>query len=74
MRGWADQLEVDKRQGAYVAPAAGRVKLGEYAQGVVGVEAQVEAVDAGAISGGSGYGDRRPRGRRAGGHQSSVGP
>lgn len=29
---WADQLEVDKRRGAYVAPAAGRVKLGEYAQ------------------------------------------
>jgi integrase len=29
---WADQLEVDKRKGAYVAPAAGRVKLGEYAQ------------------------------------------
>ncbi|KUI27744.1 tyrosine-type recombinase/integrase [Mycobacterium sp. GA-2829] len=28
---WADQLEVDKRRGAYVAPAAGRVKLGEYA-------------------------------------------
>ncbi len=26
---WADQLEVDKRKGAYVAPAAGRVKLGE---------------------------------------------
>lgn len=31
-RAWADQLEVDKRRGAYVAPAAGRVKLGEYAQ------------------------------------------
>lgn len=29
---WANQLEVDKRRGAYVAPAAGRVKLGEYAQ------------------------------------------
>ena len=29
---WADQLEVDKRKGAYVAPAAGRVKLGEYAR------------------------------------------
>jgi integrase len=29
---WADQLEVDKRRGAYVAPAAGRVKLGEYAR------------------------------------------
>lgn len=29
---WADQLEVDKRKGAYVAPAAGRVKLGDYAQ------------------------------------------
>ena len=29
---WADQLEVDKRRGVYVAPAAGRVKLGEYAQ------------------------------------------
>lgn len=29
---WANQLEVDKRKGAYVAPAAGRVKLGEYAQ------------------------------------------
>jgi integrase len=28
---WADQLEVDKRKGAYVAPAAGRVKLGDYA-------------------------------------------
>lgn len=28
---WANQLEVDKRRGAYVAPAAGRVKLGEYA-------------------------------------------
>jgi integrase len=29
---WANQLEVDKRKGAYVAPAAGRVKLGEYAR------------------------------------------
>lgn len=29
---WANQLEVDKRRGAYVAPAAGRVKLGEFAQ------------------------------------------
>ena len=29
---WANQLEVDKRKGAYVAPAAGRVKLGDYAQ------------------------------------------
>lgn len=28
---WADQLEVDKRRGAYVAPAAGRIKLGDYA-------------------------------------------
>ncbi|GAA1681594.1 site-specific integrase [Mycolicibacterium murale] len=28
---FANQLEVDKRRGAYVAPAAGRVKLGEYA-------------------------------------------
>lgn len=29
---WAEQLEVDKRKGVYVAPVAGRVKLGEYAQ------------------------------------------
>jgi Arm DNA-binding domain len=29
---WANQLDVDKRKGAYVAPAAGRVKLGEYAR------------------------------------------
>lgn len=29
---WAEQLEVDKRRGAYVAPAAGRIKLGEYAE------------------------------------------
>ena len=29
---WANQLEVDKRRGAYVAPAAGRVTLGEYAR------------------------------------------
>ncbi|MFS0900297.1 tyrosine-type recombinase/integrase [Mycolicibacterium litorale] len=29
---FANQLEVDKRRGAYVAPAAGRVKLGEYAE------------------------------------------
>ena len=29
---WANQLEVDKRKGAYVAPAAGRMKLGGYAQ------------------------------------------
>jgi integrase len=29
---WSNQLEVDKRRGAYVAPAAGRVKLGEYAR------------------------------------------
>jgi integrase len=29
---WAEQLEVDKRRGVYVAPAAGRVKLGEYAR------------------------------------------
>ncbi|KKE99483.1 hypothetical protein WN67_23795 [Mycolicibacterium obuense] len=28
---WANQLEVDKRRGAYVAPAAGRVKLGQFA-------------------------------------------
>jgi hypothetical protein len=25
---WANQLEVDKRRGAYLAPAAGRVQLG----------------------------------------------
>jgi integrase len=29
---WAEQLEVDKRRGAYVAPAGGRVQLGEYAR------------------------------------------
>jgi integrase len=29
---WASQLEVDKRRGVYVAAAAGRVKLGEYAR------------------------------------------
>jgi integrase len=29
---WANQLEVDKRKGSYVAPAAGRIKLGEYAR------------------------------------------
>jgi integrase len=29
---WSHQLEVDKRRGAYVSPAAGRVKLGDYAQ------------------------------------------
>lgn len=29
---WAEQLEVDKRRGAYVAPAAGRVKLGEHSR------------------------------------------
>jgi integrase len=29
---WANQLEVDKRRGAYVAPAAGRVQLGEFAR------------------------------------------
>lgn len=29
---WANQLEVDKRRGAYVAPAAGRTSLGDYAQ------------------------------------------
>lgn len=29
---WADQLEVDKRQGIYVAPAAGRVTLGEFSR------------------------------------------
>lgn len=28
---WANQLEVDKARGAYVAPAAGRVKLGDFA-------------------------------------------
>lgn len=28
---FANQLEVDKRRGAYVAPAAGRVRLGQYA-------------------------------------------
>jgi len=29
---WADQLEVDKRQGVYVAPAAGRITLGEFSR------------------------------------------
>lgn len=29
---WSNQLEVDKGRGAYVAPAASRAKLGEYAQ------------------------------------------
>jgi integrase len=29
---WASQLEVDKRRGAYVAAAAGRVELGDYAR------------------------------------------
>lgn len=33
---WADQLEVDKRKGVYVAPAAGRVKLGDYAREWIG--------------------------------------
>jgi hypothetical protein len=28
---WAEHLEVDKRRGVYVSPAAGRVTLGEYA-------------------------------------------
>jgi integrase len=28
---WAEQLEVDKRRGAYVSPAAGRVTLGDFA-------------------------------------------
>jgi integrase len=31
-KAWAEQLEVDKRRGAYVAPSAGRLKLGDYAQ------------------------------------------
>jgi integrase len=30
--GWANQLEVDKRKGVYMAPTAGRVKSGDYAQ------------------------------------------
>lgn len=29
---WADQLEVDKRQGVYIAPAAGRITLGEFSR------------------------------------------
>lgn len=29
---WADQLEVDKRQGVYIAPAAGRISLGEFSR------------------------------------------
>lgn len=29
---WADQLEVDKRQGVYVAPAAGRITLSEFSR------------------------------------------
>lgn len=29
---WADQLEVDKRRGVYVAPAAGRITLGEFSR------------------------------------------
>lgn len=29
---WANQIEVDKRRGAFVAPAAGRVALGDYAR------------------------------------------
>ena len=29
---WAEQLEVDKRRGAFVAPAAGRFRLGEYSR------------------------------------------
>lgn len=29
---WADQLEVDKRQGVYVAPAAGRITLREFSR------------------------------------------
>lgn len=29
---FANQIEVDKRRGAYVAPAAGRLQLGDYAQ------------------------------------------
>src|SRR5258705_13916139 len=37
-QGWAEQLEVDKRRGAYVAPAAGRVKLGEYARERLGAK------------------------------------
>jgi len=29
---WADQLEVDKRRGVYIAPAAGRITLGEFSR------------------------------------------
>jgi integrase len=29
---WADQLEVDKRQGVYVAPAAGRITLSDFSR------------------------------------------
>lgn len=29
---WADQLEVDKRRGVYVAPAAGRITLAEFSR------------------------------------------
>jgi hypothetical protein len=28
---WAEELEVDKRKGAYVAPSAGKVTLGDFA-------------------------------------------
>ena len=29
---WANQLEADKHKGAYMAPAAGRIKLGDFAR------------------------------------------
>jgi integrase len=40
---WANQLEVDKRKGVYVAPSAGRVKLGEYAREWLGSKHNLKA-------------------------------
>jgi hypothetical protein len=41
---FAEQIEVDKRRGLYVAPSDGRVKFGDLAR-VARLQAQPEAVD-----------------------------
>ena len=53
---WAEQLEVDKRRGAYVAPAAGRVKLGEYAREWLESKHKLKPSTRARVSGGARYG------------------
>lgn len=69
---WANQLEVDKRRGSYVAPAAGRVQLGEYAQDWLNSKHALKPSTRSRYQVVFGHGDRSARWPKSGGHQPPI--